>query len=245
MNGVTRRGAKGSPTILFLHGGVINRHMWGPVMDVLDPQYECIAIDLPGHGDLADRPFSIQSSVDTVRRALETHTIEDVSMVGLSLGGYVAQAVTAAHPDRVKGLVLSGATIRYTGWDGLSTRLYGALFPLLARPAAKAFASKMKDDLGDDVANPILNSGLSMKGGGQALRRLPGRDYAALMKNYRGPIIVANGERDTDNRDAEHLFLEHHPAAESIVIEDAGHACALQKPVAFARVVDQLALLAK
>ena len=244
MNGVTRRGPKGFPTVLFLHGGVINRHMWGPVMDVLDQQYECIAIDLPGHGDLADRPFSMESSVDTVRRFLETRTVEDVTVVGLSLGGYVAQAVTASHPDRVKGLVLSGATIRYTGWDGLSTRLYGVLFPLFARPARKAFASKMTDDLGADVANPILNGGLAMKGGGQALRQLPGRDYAALMKSYRGPIILANGERDTDNRDAEHLFLEHHPEAESIVIEDAGHACALQQPVAFARAVDQLALRA-
>ncbi len=218
--------------------------MWRPVIDELAGHYECIAVDLPGHGDLAERPFSMESSVDTVRRTLEAYAVEEASFVGLSLGGYVAQAFAAAHPDSVKGLVLSGATIRYTGWDGLSTRLYGALFPLLARPARKAFASKMTDDLGADVANPILDGGLSMKGGGQALRRLPGRDYAALMKNYQGPIILANGERDTDNRDAEPLFLEHHPAAESIVIEDAGHACALQQPAAFAGVVDQLTLRA-
>ena len=64
------------------------------------------------------------------------------------------------------------------------------------------------------------------------------------MKNYRGPIIIANGERDTDNRDAEHLFLEYHPEAKSVVIEDAGHACALQQPAAFASVVDQLAVRA-
>lgn len=102
----------------------------------------------------------------------------------------------------------------------------------------------MRDDLGDEIANPILDGGLAMKGGAQALRRLPGRDYAALMKNYRGPIILANGERDTDNRDAEKLFLEHHPDARSVVIEDAGHACALQQPAAFAGVVDQLVLRA-
>lgn len=218
--------------------------MWRPVIDVLDDQYECIAIDLPGHGDLADRPFSMESSVETVRHVLDTLAVEHASLVGLSLGGYVAQAVAAAHPDRVKGLVLSGSTIRYTGWDGLSTRLYGFLFPLLARPARKAFASKMKDDLGDGIASPILRGGLAMKGGAQALRRLPGHDYAALMKNYRGAIILANGERDTDNRGAEKLFLEHHPEAKSVVIEDAGHACALQQPVAFASVVDQLVLRA-
>ena len=83
----------------------------------------------------------------------------------------------------------------------------------------------------------MINGGLAMSGGAQALRRLPGTDYAMEMAGFKGPIVLANGERDTANRDAEALFREHHPGTESVVIEDAGHACALQQPEAFAAAV--------
>lgn len=242
MRGFTRRGDRGSPTILFLHGGVINRHMWVPVMGHLDSRYDTIAIDLPGHGDFADRRFTVDDSVRLVAQTLDNTQVGRAVLAGLSLGGYVAQAFTAEHPDRVSGLILSGATVRYTGWDGISTRAYGTLFPLMARPARSAFAKKMSEDLGEAVAGPILGAGLSMKGGAQALRRLPGTDWAKEMIGYGGPIVLANGERDKSNRESEELFREHHPDARSVIIEDSGHACALQQPVAFARVVDELVI---
>lgn len=244
MTGVTRRGPVGAPAIIFLHGGVINRHMWERVIGALDTDYDCVAIDLPGHGDARSRPFRMKSAIETVDAVVRSLELGGVFVVGLSLGGYVAQAYTAAHAEAVRGLLLSGSTIRYTGWDGLSTKLYGMLFPVLARPARKAFAAKMRSDLSDTHADAIIGGGLSMKGGAQSMRRLPGTDYAAEMVGFRGPIVMANGERDTPNRDAEALFMEHHPHAVSMVIEDAGHACALQQPEAFAAAVRQMVHLA-
>lgn len=237
MRGVTRVGPRDAPKVLLLHGGVINRQMWLPVMEQLDDAFDCIATDLPGHGTLSDQSFTVDSSVAHAIDVLDRNDIEEVVVVGLSLGGYIAQALTAKHGDRVAGLVLSGATIRYTGWDGLATRLYGLAFPFLARAAGRAFARQLEGDLGEAVAGPILDAGISMRGGGQALRRLPGHDYALEMGRFTGPIVIANGERDSSNRKAEDLFRQHHPAATSIVIKDAGHACALQQPEAFAATV--------
>jgi pimeloyl-ACP methyl ester carboxylesterase len=148
--------------------------------------------------------------------------------------------MAAQHPDRTEGLVLSGATIRYTGWDGLSTRLYGIVFPLFAKPAMKSFAAKMSEDLGQELADQIMVGGLSARGGAQSLRRVPGADYAARMAGFQGPIVLANGARDTSNRDGEADFISQFPHAESMVIQDAGHACALQQPEAFAAVVRHL-----
>lgn len=239
MRGITRRGPIGAPAILFLHGGVINRRMWDPVMDHLDDRFDCIAIDLPAHGDLSDQSFNVERSVALVLDVLDESGIDRAALVGLSLGGYVAQAFAAAHPERSSGLLLSGATIRYTGWDGLSTRLYGFVFPLLARPAKKAFAKQLRK-LDPKICEPMLEGGLSMKGGGQALRRLPGRDYAEELAGYAGPIVIANGERDEGNRDGEDGFRDRLPAASFVVIDDAGHACAVSQPEAFAAAVDGL-----
>ncbi len=238
MKGVTRNDSEGSPAIVLLHGGVINRHMWEPVVEHLDGRYDCISIDLPAHGDLIDEQFTVNRAVERVVEVLDDLEIEVPALVGLSLGGYVAQATAASHPDRVSGLVLSGATINYTGWDAVSTRFYGSLFPLVARPAMKAFANKMAEDLGPDLADRILSGGLSARGGAQTLRRLPGTDYAKAMSEFPGPIVIANGERDTPNRGGEQRFLELFPDAESYVIADAGHACALQQPQSFAQAVE-------
>jgi pimeloyl-ACP methyl ester carboxylesterase len=240
VKGLSRQGAQESPTIILLHGGVINRHMWGPVVDILGDRYDCISIDLPAHGELVDEEFSIDRGIDRVIEVLDDLGIENSALVGLSLGGYVAQATATLHSRRVSGLVLSGSTINYTGWDGISTRFYGFLFPLLARPAMKAFAKKMTEDLGHELADQILAGGLSAKGGAQSLRRLPGVDYAKAMANFSGPIVIANGERDTPNREGESRFLEQFPNADSVVITDAGHSCALQQPQQFAQVVERL-----
>ncbi len=240
MKGVSRQGAEESPTIILLHGGVINRHMWGPVVDILADLYDCISIDLPAHGELMDEEFSMDRGVDRVIEILDHLEIEKSALIGLSLGGYIAQATVASHSRRVSGLVLSGATINYTGWDGISTRFYGFVFPLVARPAMKAFRKQMTEDLGHKLADEILSGGLSAKGGAQSLRRIPGVDYAEAMADFSGPIVIANGERDTPNREGESRFLELFPNAESVVITDAGHACALQQPGSFSNAIRQL-----
>lgn len=244
MIGMTRSGPSGAPKITFLHGGVINRHMWDPVIDRLDSRFDCIALDLPGHGDHDDRELTITGATESCWTALDRLGVERTALVGLSLGGYIAQTMSAAQPGRVSGLLVSGATIRYTGRDAWSTRLFGYVFPIAARPAMNAFARKMREDLGDDLADDILAGGLSSRGGAQALRRLPGTDYAALLSGYNGPVVIVNGERDSDNREAESLFTAHVPRARVVTIENAGHACALQQPAAFATAVTELMALA-
>ncbi|MEE9177391.1 MAG: alpha/beta hydrolase, partial [Acidimicrobiia bacterium] len=66
-----------SPTIILLHGGVINRHMWGPVVDILAECYDCISIDLPARGELMDEEFSIDRGVDRVIEVLDDLVIEN------------------------------------------------------------------------------------------------------------------------------------------------------------------------
>jgi pimeloyl-ACP methyl ester carboxylesterase len=240
MTGVTVSGPVGGQPIVFLHGGVLNGVMWKPVIAHLEERYSCIAIDLPGHGARMDESFTMPSSVDATLTAIADHARGRAALVGLSLGGYVAQATAARAPGTIAGLLISGATLRYTGGAGLSTAIYGCLFPLLGRTAIKAFPQQLAKAVGTELAQEIATAGLSARAGGQGLRRLPGYDYAADLSAYPGPVIVANGVRDKKNIKHQPLFLQHVPSAQVINIEDAGHACALTQPRAFAAVVDTL-----
>lgn len=240
MRGVTRMGPGDASSVIFLHGGVINRHMWLPVMEELSEAYDCIAVDLPGHGALRDTSFTMDLARQRVLSVMDELALSRASMVGLSLGGYVALDAAAAQPARVDGLVISGATVVYTGWDAMSTRLFGLIFPLVARRAEKAFSEKLQADFDPRHTKEILETGLSMRGGGQALRRLPGVDFGARLRDIAMPIVIANGERDDPNRASEDHFIGMHPDAKVMMIEDAGHACAIQQPVAFAGAVRAL-----
>lgn len=240
MNGITRVGPGDAPPVVFLHGGVINRQMWLPVIEELGDDFLRVAVDLPAHGDLRDEPFSRETARGRIVDVLAHLGLKSATLVGLSLGGYVALDVAGAWPDKADGLVLSGATVDYRGWDGISTRLYGLVFPIVSRKAEKAFAEKLTTDVEPRHAREVLTTGLSVRGGGQTLRRIPGVDYAADLGDFTKPILIANGERDTQNRAGEHRFVTLHPHTRSVVIDDAGHACALQQPAAYAEAVRSL-----
>lgn len=235
-------GPTGRTPIIFLAGAVINRMMWKPVIEHLSGDFRCVAVDLPGQGSRHREDFTVDRSIEVVRQAIADHGDGRAVLCGLSLGGYVAQATAAAAPREVAGLVLSGATIRYTGWDGLSTRLYGFGFPVLAPLAMRAFPKELAKSVGAEIADEIVAAGLSARGGGQALRRLPGTDFAARLKGFTGPVAIINGERDKPNIAGVEKFREHVPSAEEIIIEDAGHAVALQQPEHFAAALRESAV---
>lgn len=102
--------------VLFLHGsgpGVSALANWRLVLPDLSRNFRCITPDAVGFGFSA-RPADIRYGVDTwVEHAiglLDALGLESASIVGNSLGGRVALGIAAAHPERVRRLVLMGSS---------------------------------------------------------------------------------------------------------------------------------------
>lgn len=92
-------------TLVFLHGFGGTRHAWDRVIARLDPQrYRPLALDLPGHGELAsyNRPITFAGCVEEVLAAAP----ERFALCGYSMGGRIAQHVALAAPERLSRLVL-------------------------------------------------------------------------------------------------------------------------------------------
>jgi pimeloyl-ACP methyl ester carboxylesterase len=93
-------------TIVFLHGTRLTGAAWAAQVAALGDEFHCLAPDLPATG----RPPASRSRsrarparvADLIAR--EAHDGRAI-LVGLSLGGYVAMAVAARWPERVRGLV--------------------------------------------------------------------------------------------------------------------------------------------
>lgn len=112
------RGGRGQP-VLVLHPEFA-AGMWAPYHDALAAHFSVFAPDHLGFGG-SDRPDWLDTIDDLVLHyadLLDLLKIEHVSIVGTSLGGWIAAAFAIAHPERVDRLVLAApAGIKVAGVD--------------------------------------------------------------------------------------------------------------------------------
>lgn len=98
--------------VLLLHGGDGEAVNWAPLMAELQHDVRVLSADRPGFG-LSD-PFDYRSvdlrrhAADFIASLLDALGIETVTLVGGSMGGFFSLAAAAAHPERVRRLVLVG-----------------------------------------------------------------------------------------------------------------------------------------
>ena len=161
-------------------------------------------------------------------------------LVGLSLGGYVASYL-GRRPDRVAGLVLAGCSRNLRGLVGIYLRAVSGLMRrgwLRQRPeVVEARTRRLFPDALAAVAEAQVRAGLAPGAAADAFRELAGHDFLARAAGCAGPLVLANGERDTFFRRGEAAFLARCPTARSQPIPGAGHACSLDNAAAFTAVV--------
>lgn len=234
MNTVEAIGPVDGHPLVFVHGAGANLGMWHPQVERLSDDFRCIAIDLPGHGlDRASR-FTLQAGVEAVRGAIGERGGGSATVVGLSLGAYVGIATAAAYPDLVAGLVSSGAGVEFQGLTAWVNRFQGLLMPLagpvMNRMAAKSLATIAPPGTGEAID---ARGSLSLKGAGQALRDLAGRDFRSVLLQYPGPVLALMGVRDKHNVAALPTMIEGMANVEVEIIQDGGHSCSLSQPDVF------------
>ncbi|MDX6308012.1 MAG: hypothetical protein QOI06_1058 [Nocardioidaceae bacterium] len=97
----------GTPSVLALHG-ITSTHMAWPEVANRLPDVTLLAPDLRGRGRSAHLggPYGFATHVADLVALLDSAGCERVVVVGHSMGGFVAVALAATHPDRVSRLVL-------------------------------------------------------------------------------------------------------------------------------------------
>lgn len=95
-------------TILLLSGADSNRLTWYKQLDIFGQTFRTIAVDYrdTGDSDPVSEPYTIADLADDAAFVLDALDVQEVHIVGISLGGYVALQMAIRHPGRVKKLVL-------------------------------------------------------------------------------------------------------------------------------------------
>lgn len=229
-------------TILFVHGTRLTGSMWTPQLTGLGEEFETIAMDLPGHGRRAGEPFTLDRAVEVVIETIDATDDRQAIVVGLSLGGYVAMAAAAVAPDRVRGLVVSGATAEPVGWrtvplHAIARSMDLAMGPRLDVLQARFFRRRYPPAL----AEPIIADGFWTGAGATALRALADERFMPRLAAYPGPSLLVNGEYDVVFRPGARAFAQVAHHAHRVRIAGASHLANLDRPAAFNEAVRRFA----
>ena len=102
--------AGSAPVALFVHGVVLNKHLWRYQLAGLSDVRRCIAVDLLAHGDTEiapDQDVSVTANAKMLKEVLDALKIDQVDLVGNDSGGGIAQIFAALNPERVRTLTLT------------------------------------------------------------------------------------------------------------------------------------------
>jgi pimeloyl-ACP methyl ester carboxylesterase len=100
------------PVALFVHGVLLNKHLWRHQLTELSDIRRCIAVDLLAHGDTEIKPdqdVSVTANAAMLREFLDALSIDQIDVIGNDSGGGISQIFAALNPERVRSLILTNS----------------------------------------------------------------------------------------------------------------------------------------
>lgn len=237
--------------LVLIPGMGLDRSGWKPVLRKLSRQFRLVLIDNRGTGS-SERPpdsFTVADMAGDVTAVLDAAHIGRAHVLGVSLGGMVAQDLAVTHPDRVDRLVLVSTT---PGWPSgypmpaPSLRLIGATHALSPEQALRPHAENAlsarsvnhRPELVDHLVD-VQRAGLPDSGVLLA-QTAAGARYAGHRRQTRiqARTLVMHGgsDRVVDPRNAR-LLAERIPDARLETFPELGHLLFWEDPDSFARTV--------
>jgi pimeloyl-ACP methyl ester carboxylesterase len=137
--------AGSGPVALFVHGVLLNGHLWRHQLAALSDVRRCIAVDLLAHGDTEiapDQDVSVTANARMLREVMDVLGIDKVDLVGNDSGGGIAQIFAASNPARVRSLTLTDCDV-HDNWPP------EAFKPFLAMAAAGGLRGTLDAMLAD------------------------------------------------------------------------------------------------
>ncbi len=255
-----RRGT-GEPIVL-LHAFPLDGRLWEHQVAGLQRSFQVIVPDLGGFGTarlrddlpagsaLVPDPDWVDRVADGIVALLDRLGLPAATVVGLSMGGYVALALLRRHPDRLRALALLDTrsdadspdvtagrldmAARVLA-DGVDPFLADVMLPRLLGVTTRA----SRPDVVEHVRRILLDQDPAAVADAQC--GMAGRpDATGLLGEVRVPTLVLCGAEDTVSRPAQMRQLAAAvPGARWELVDGAGHLTALERPEVVTDLLDR------
>ena len=195
------------PPVLLINGLGANVSMWAPLLERLR-DFRVITFDAPGTGksQAPVLPYKVSAIADVAVHVLDELGLDQVDVLGYSLGGGVAQQLALDHPDRVRRLVLVSSSCGAGAVPGSLLALMAVMTP--ARHYAKsgyqvamrmvnlAPAEKDSTSLRDQSANWHHESPPTMRGYSLQMSAFSVFNSLPWLHQVKQPTLVLSGSDD-------------------------------------------------
>lgn len=252
-----RRGE--GPPLVFVHGAIVDHRMWEPQLDALADEFTVVAYDVRGHGWTGGSPaetYSMARYAADLDALLRDLGIERPVLVGLSMGGAIAQVYAATYPENVAGVVLADTfTPAPMGLAGrflfANLQLFAVLSPFVDYRRLNALQLRVGERLVPGVG-----------GDGETVQRLvdvgptiPPTEFRKVVDSLvafvrsdfdvaavTAPTLVMHGEHVPEAMaDLSSHIVGRLPDARFVVVPGGGHASNLDAPAFFTERVREFA----
>jgi 3-oxoadipate enol-lactonase len=233
------------PEVIMIMGFGMRGLIWKPQLDELARDHRLCILDNRGIGsspDLPTGPLRMRDMANDVLRVIDAAGLSRPHLVGVSMGGMIAQELAVTHPDRFATLTLIAThpgrsptafpgprALRHfaNALTGTPAQRHAAMFGLLYTPefVAKAkpevIAARMREQFGAPAKMRVLGAQLS------AVVR---HDVTSRLSRLKMPVLLVRPGRDVLVPPAGlDRIKKHVPHAQMLRFEDAAHGVTFQK----------------
>ncbi|WP_264525574.1 alpha/beta fold hydrolase [Flavobacterium sp. N502536] len=218
--------------IIFLHGFLENKKMWKDYIAPFSEKYRVITIDLLGHGESDSLGYvhAMEDNANAVHEVLNHLKIEKATIVGHSMGGYVALAFAELFPKSIRKLVLLNSTSRADSAEKKinRTRAIKAVkqnyITFVSLAIANLFSENNRTLLKDEIEKVKIQAlktplqGIVASLEGMKIRK----DREALLHQNLFPVLLILGKKDPVLNYEDSITQINDTTAELVSFED-GH----------------------
>jgi pimeloyl-ACP methyl ester carboxylesterase len=247
---VALSGARQEEAVIFLHGLGSTKESWHRQLEYFGETHFAVAWDARGYGESGDYPGELVFDRDFVadlNSTMNSLGIGRAHLIGLSMGGVIAQSFYFVHPSRVASLVLAHTfpDFRSLGEDVVADFIARRLQPILdgGSPADLALSAArvlLSANAPDEAKNRLIASlsALRKESYVKAVRALVTHASARALEVIAVPTLILAGELDR----LVPVSMAQHMAArisgsELAIVKGAGHLSNLERPEEFNQIV--------
>lgn len=222
---------KGRPVVL-LHGIPVDSNVWNGMATSLQNNFLIITPDVPGSGEsemLEGENVSIEDYADAVKAILDAEVINQCTMIGHSMGGYITLAFAEKYPEILNGFGLFHSTAYADDEEKKQTRRKAIEF--IKANGAYAFLRTSTPNLFSGKEHlkemeDIIEDGKKFNADAliQYYRAMINRpDRTHVLKQFNKPVLFIIGEKDIVVPLQSSLQQCHLPAISHVHILETGH----------------------
>lgn len=230
-------GARGGKPVVFSNSLGTDFRIWDGVVGHLSAEHRVIRYDTRGHGlsEATPGPYAMKTLAEDIAALLDHLDVESVAVVGLSVGGMIAQGLASLRPDLVSALVLMDTAHRIgtvEGWNGrIDTIRQKGMAAIADGVLSGWFTQTYRDSVADFAGYRAMLLRNDIEGYAGVCTALRDADLTESTRALKMPTLCIAGEHDATTSPAiMQTTADLIDGARLEVIRDAGHIPCVERP---------------